>query len=90
MDITTYKNLLTCKSIIPSLSVAVKCAISENLDVFAPPLPESDRLLEWVVEVVVLPVGYVVRELQKSTSSQIFQIANCVPVSRLQVELRCC
>ena len=45
------------------MTITIESAIAENLDVFATPFPKGDRLLEWMPEVVALPVLDVVCEL---------------------------
>lgn len=59
----TYQNFTSCKTIIPSLPITVKNTTAEDLDVFTSPFPKRDGLLEWMVEVVALPVSNVVCEL---------------------------
>ncbi len=61
--IRTYQDLSTCKSIIPSLAISIDYTSSIDLDIFASPFPPRDRVLERVVEVIVLPVCNVVGEL---------------------------
>jgi hypothetical protein len=61
--VCAYKNFLSCKTVPPSLAVSIESSCAENLDVLAAPFPESDGLLEGVVEVVVLPVCDIVGEL---------------------------
>lgn len=62
----TYENLKSCKPIIPGLAITIKCSGPKDLDVLAAPLPEGYRLLEWMIEIVVLPVCDVVCELVSS------------------------
>lgn len=59
----THQNFTAGESIIPSLAIAIQRSVAINLDVLASPFPERDALLEWMVEIVLLPVSDIVGEL---------------------------
>lgn len=64
-----YQDFVSSEVVVPGLSVAVQDAFTKYLDVLAAPDPEGDRLLEVIVEVVILPIINVVGELLFSVSS---------------------
>jgi hypothetical protein len=59
----SYKNFLPSKPIIPSLAIPIERSRPKDPDILSAPFPERDGILERVVEVVVLPVSDIVREL---------------------------
>lgn len=59
----THQDFTTRKCIVPCLAIAIERAVAEDLDILASPHPESDGLLEIVVEVVGLPVINVIGKL---------------------------
>ena len=82
--VDTHKNFQTGKAVVPSLTVAVQSSLAEDLDVLSTPDPEGNRLLEGVVEVVLLPVLDIIGELHWLAT---FNQCHITPNSYLQFTL---
>src|SRR6266540_1446594 len=61
--LSTYQYLRPSKSIIPSLAIPIQSPSTINLDIPSSPYPERDRFLERIIEIILLPVLNIVREL---------------------------